>query len=248
MTTLWPAWSMVAVLVLTGAVTIVLTLADRRVRSSPQQTETERRRRLARGLRISAAVSVASGLATTMLATVSYQVVPVWYFLLWTTVPALTLAGITALVATLVQRGHTSAARWQIWLHLPTTTTVLAIAGLLTVHAYLYTNIVPGWYLHHARLPQGIDQLGAIATGIAILPLIFRRLDHQVLASPVVIGTIVWTHSYTNTALVIGLLLTAVILWWTTRLRPAAAYNDPHYRATHMASELEPTLAAPTGL
>ena len=96
-----------------------------------------------------------------MRATVSYQVVPVWYFLLWTTVPALILAGVTALVAALVQRGHTSAARWQIWLRLPTDTTLLAVAGLLIVHAYLYTNIVPGWYLHHARLPHGIDQGGA---------------------------------------------------------------------------------------
>jgi hypothetical protein len=236
--TLWPAWSMVALLVFVGSVAIVLARADQRVANPDDQTESTRRAHLARGIRISAAAAVAGGLVIAMLGTISYQLVPTWYFLLWATVPALILAATAALIATLIHKGHPPARRWQFWLRLPNTTTVLAIAGLLTIHAYLYTNLVPSWYLHHPRLPNGIDQLGTIATALAILPLILRRPDHQILVSPVVVGIVIWTHDYANTTLVIGILVAAITLWWITRIRPAAARSGPAHPAASAPDEI----------
>ena len=177
-----------------------------------------------------------------MLGTISYPFVPTWYFLLWATIPAFTLAATGVLIAALIQYGHTSALRWQIWLRLPNTTIVLAIVGLLAIHAYLYTNVLPAWYLHHPNLPNGIDQIGTIAVALAVLPLLVHRLDHQILISPIVVGIVIWTHSYTNMALVIGALLAAITLWWITRIAPAAAYRDQTHPATRLANQVEPTV------
>jgi hypothetical protein len=239
--TLWPAWSMVAVLAFIGTLAIVLARADQRLRTAPQTAEPDQRRLLARGLHLTGAMSLIAGLVTTMLATISYQLVPTWYILLWAAIPALVLAATSALIAALIQHGYTSALRWQIWLRLPNTTTVLAAAGLLTIHAYLYTNLSPTWYIHHPPLPNGIDELGTIAAAVAVLPLVAHRFDHQILLSPLVVGVVIWTHSYTNMALVIGALLAAITLWWITRIRPAGAYSDQNHPATRMAHELEPT-------
>jgi hypothetical protein len=173
-----------------------------------------------------------------MLGSLTYPLVPTWFILLWATIPALILAAGGTLIAALIQQGYTSAVRWQLWLRLPNTTTVLATLGLLTIHAYLYTNVAADWYQHHPSLPNGIDELGTIATALAILPLLLNRLDQQVLGSPVVVGIVIWTHSYPNTGLVIGALLAAIAIWWIRRIRPAAAYSDRTHPATHWPSRV----------
>jgi hypothetical protein len=166
-------------------------------------------------------------------------VVPVWYLLLWTTTPALLLAGIAFVLGVFIQYGYTSAVRWQIWLRFPNTSAVLAVTGLVLIHLYLYTTASPHASSYQAGLPDGVDQLGAIALGLAVLPLVFRRLEYQIIASPFVIGTIMWTHSYTNMAVVIAVLATAIIGWWLVRIRPAGAFSDPTHPATVVAAELE---------
>jgi hypothetical protein len=163
----------------------------------------------------------------------------VWYFLLWATGPALILAGIAVLIALLVEHGFTSATRWQIWLRFPNTTTVLMVAGLIAIQVYLYTTASRSSLRFYPGLPDGVDQLGTIATGLAVLPLVLRYLERQVIASPLVIGIVIWTHSYTNMTVVIGILLAAIIGWWLLRIRPAGAYADANHPATVLANELE---------
>src|SRR5262249_46377757 len=90
---------------------------------------------------------------------------------------------------------------------------------------YLLTNVSPVSNRYGSGLPVGIEQLGTIAVALAILPLTLRRIDHQILASPFVIAAVVWTHSFTNMAVVIGVLLIAITLWWLTRIRPTSAYS-----------------------
>ncbi len=249
---LWPAWSMVSVLVYFGAVAIALRRADQRLRRSTQDTEAERRVILARGLRITAGAAATAGIVAAMLGGTTYPTIPVAQLLLWAVGPAVFLAGIAFVIASLIRDGHTSALRWQIWLRIPNTTAVLATAGLLLIHADLYGRL--NWPTVLAdlsiggnpRVPTGLDRLGAIAVALAVLPLLIRRTRQQVLVSPLIIAVIVLTHTYTNTSFVIGVLLLAISLWWITRIRPAAAYSDPHHPASVLAADLEPATPATT--
>ncbi len=245
--TLWPAWSMPAVLVYIGAIAIVLRSADQRWRRSSGDTEAERRTILARGLRVTAAAAVSAGVLVAMLGVTTYPTMPVGQLLLWSVGPAVILAGIAVLLASLIRDGHTSALRWQIWLRMPNLTVALATIGLLLIHVDLYTR--QNWptvlaNLSIGRNPTGLDRLGAIAVALAILPLLLRRTQQQVLVSPLVIAVIVLTHSYTTSGFVIGALLLAISLWWITRIRPAAAYSDPHHPASTLAADLEPATPA----
>jgi hypothetical protein len=240
--TLWPAWSMPAVLAYIGAIAIVLRSADQRWRRAAGDTEAERRTILARGLRVTAAAAVGAGVLVAMLGVTTYPTMPVGQLLLWSVGPAVILAGIAVVLASLIRDGHTSALRWQIWLRLPNLTVALATAGLLLIHVDLYTR--QNWptvlaNLSIGRNPTGLDRLGAIAVALAILPLLLRRTQQQVLVSPLVIAVIVLTHSYTTSGFVIGALLLAISLWWINRIRPAAAYSDPHHPASTLAADLE---------
>jgi hypothetical protein len=241
--TLWPAWGMVAVLALVAAVGVVLFAADRRARRLPADAETARRKHLARGLRVAAAAGVVAGFVTAMLGVATYPMVPVWFWLAWTTLPVLLLAGVLVVIALLVLHGYLSAIRWQIWLAFPTTAVVLMSAGLLTIHAYLLTNASNYVGVYGPRLPE-VDRLGAIAVGLAVLPLLIRRFTYQVIVSPLAIGVVMFTHSYTNTAVVIGVLLAAIVVWWLVRIRPAAAFADPDHPATILATSLEQPVPA----
>ena len=250
--TLWPAWSMVSVLVYFGAIAIALRRADQRLRRSTQDTEAERRVILARGLHITAGAAAAAGIVAAMLGGTTYPTIPVGQLLLWAVGPAVFLAGIAVVIASLIRDGHTSALRWQIWLRIPNTTAVLATAGLLLIHADLYARL--NWPTVLAdlsiggtpRVPTGLDRLGAIAVALAVLPLLIRRTRQQVLVSPLIIAVIVLTHSYTNSSFVIGALLLAISMWWITRIRPAAAYSDPHHPASILAADIEPATPATT--
>ena len=241
--TLWPAWGMVAVLALLAAVAVVLFAADRRGRRLPADAETARRKQLARGLRVAAATGVVAGFVTAMLGVATYPMVPVWFWLAWTTLPVLILAGALVVLALLVLHGYLSAIRWQIWLTFPTTATVLMTAGLLTIHAYLLTNTSNYVLEYGPRLPE-VDRLGAIAVSLAVLPLLIRRFTYQVIVSPVAIGAVMFTHSYTNTAVVIGVLLAAIIVWWLVRIRPAPAFADPDHPASLLATSIEQPVPA----
>jgi hypothetical protein len=237
--TIWSAWSMVAVLVFLGAIGLALLQADWRLRRPAEDAERARRRMLARGIRIAAAATVAAALVTTMLGTATYQLIPVWYLLLWAVGPTTVLAAAATLIAGLVQHGYTSVVRWQIWLRIPNTTVVLMVAGLVAIESYLYTSASYHAIGSRLHLPDGVDLLGTIAAALAILPLASRYLDRQVIASPFVVAIVIWTHSYTNMTVVIAALLGAVVLWWFTRIRPAAAYADPEHRATILAAQAE---------
>jgi hypothetical protein len=245
--TLWPAWSMPAVLVYIGAIAIVLRSADQRWRRASGDTEAERRTILARGLRVTAAAAVGAGVLVAMLGVTTYPTMPVGQLLLWSAGPAVILAGIAVVLASLIRDGHTSALRWQIWLRMPNLTVALATIGLMLIHVDLYAR--QNWptvlaNLSIGRNPTGLDRLGAIAVALAILPLLLRRTQQQVLVSPLVIAVIVLTHSYTTSGFVIGALLLAIGLWWITRIRPAAAYSDPHHPASTLAADLEPATPA----
>jgi hypothetical protein len=134
----------------------------------------------------------------------------------------------------------------QIWLRLPNSAIALAVAGLLLIHIDLSIDVRRFTLLEDLPLGgdvktlTGLGRLGAIAVALAILPLFIRRTDRQILLSPLVIAVILWTHSYGNTAFVIGALLVSISLWWITRIRPAAAYSDPRHPASILAAELEP--------
>ena len=249
--TLWPAWSMPSVLVYIGAIAIVLRSADQRWRHSTGDTDTdteaERRTILARGLRVTAGAAVGTGVLAALLGATTYPTLSVGPLLLWAVGPAVLLAGIAVVLASLIRDGHTSALRWQIWLRLPNTTAVLATAGLLLIHVDLYARqnwptLLPN--LSIGQNPTGLDRLGAIAVALAVLPLLIRRTQQQVLVSPAVIAVIVLTHNYTTTGFAIGALLLAISGWWITRIRPAAAYSDPHHPASTLAADLEPTTPA----
>jgi Hsp70 protein len=242
--TMWPAWGMVAVLALHAAVAVALYGADRRRRRLPADAEPGRRKQLSRGLRIAAASGVVAGFVTAMLAVATYSVVPVWFWLAWTTLPVLILAGILVVIALLIQHGYLSAIRWQIWLAFPIPATVLMTAGLLTIHVYLLTNASNYILQYGPRLPE-VDRLGGIAVGLAVLPLLIRRFTYQLIVSPVVVGVVMFTHSYTNTAVVIGVLLIAIIAWWLTRIRPASVFADPDHPATILATSIEQPIAVP---
>ena len=191
-----------------------------------------------------------SALTAAMLGTTTYLRMPVAQLLLWAVAPAAFLAAIAVVIASLIRDGHTSALRWQIWLRIPNTTVVLATAGLLLIHADLYARqnwptLLAGLSIGGSpRTPTGLDRLGAIGVGLAVLPLLLRRTWQQVLVSPLVIASILLTHSYTNTSFVIGALLIAISLWWTTRIRPAGAYSDPHHPVSILAADLEPATSA----
>jgi len=113
------------------------------------------------------------------------------------------------------------------------------VAGLIAIQVYLYTTASRYSLRFYPGLPDGVDQLGTIAAGLAVLPLVLRYIERQVIASPLVIGVVIWTHSYTNMTVVIGILLAAIIGWWLLRIRPAGAYADPNHPATVLANELE---------
>jgi hypothetical protein len=243
--TLWPAWSMTSVLVFAGAIATVLRGADQELRQPTGNAETGRRNLLTGGLRVAAGATVTIGILTAMLGATTYPTIPLTELVFWAVGPAVLLAAVAILIAALIRDGHTSALRWQIWLRLPNTTAVLATAGLLLVQADLYLRQY--WPIGRADLPlgadpaapTGLDRLGAIAIALAILPLLIRRTQHQVLVSPVVITLVLLTQTYTNTNLLIGALLVAMSLWWITRIRPAAAYSDPDHPAKILAADLE---------
>jgi hypothetical protein len=243
--TLWPAWGMTSVLVFAGAIATVLRGADQELRQPTGNAETGRRNLLTGGLRVAAGATVTIGILTAMLGATTYPTISLTELVFWAVGPAVLLAAVAILIAALIRDGHTSALRWQIWLRLPNTTAVLAAAGLLLVQADLYLRQY--WPIGRADLPlgpdpvapTGLDRLGAIAIALAILPLLIRRIQHQVLVSPVVITLVLLTQTYTNTNLLIGALLVAMSLWWITRIRPAAAYSDPGHPASILAADLE---------
>ncbi|HKO34020.1 MAG TPA: hypothetical protein VJY85_09765, partial [Candidatus Limnocylindria bacterium] len=248
--TLWPAWSMVGVLVCLGAVAVVLRSADQQLRHSTQDTEAQRRGTLARGLHLAAGACVSAGVVTAMLGATAYPTLPTGALLIWAVGPAALLAATLIVIARLIRDGHTSALRWQIWLRVPNTTAVLATVGLLLVHADLQLRMhwpglvgnLPAGAIH--RLPTGLDRLGAVTVALAILPLLVHRTGQQILLSPLVVSVVLLTHSYTNTNVVIVAMLTAVTGWWLSRLRPAAAYSNPRHPASTAAAELEPARTA----
>jgi hypothetical protein len=128
----------------------------------------------------------------------------------------------------------------------PTSTAVLATVGLVLIHTDLYARQTAFAVASDARLrlPPGLDQLGAIAVGLAVLPLLIGRVPTQIFVSPLVVAVILVTYTYTNVSFIIIALLVAITLWWITRIRPAAAYADPHHPASVLAADLEPATAA----
>ncbi len=221
MYTMWPSWGLVAVLVLLGSVGIAVFVADMRARRRWEDSEAERRRFVARGLLTAAGTGVIAGLVTAMLGMSAYVVVPAWFFMLATTGPIVMIAAVIALIALLIQHGYSSAAQWRIWLEFPVTATALTMIGLLTIEVWQYQTTS----IHRAfpGLHERVAMLGAIAVGLAASAVLIRRFTRWVIASPVVIGAVTFTYSFTNMSVVIAILLAAIIAWWIARIRPAPA-------------------------
>jgi hypothetical protein len=234
--TYWPAWGLVVLLAHVGVLAGVLAVADRR--GSGPGTEIRRRRQLVRGLHGTAIATVATAAGTAAVASSAYHQVPLWYVLGWSLGPAALLAAGTAVIVLIVPRGHATALRWQIWLRLPTASLVLAVVGLLALELNLLAHRTAASYLDSSR-SMGIGQIGTLAVALAVLPLVLHRIDHQLLAAPLVVGPVLWTHSYTTTNTVLGMYLAAGVAWWVTRIRPAGAYNNPHHPATRLVATLE---------
>jgi hypothetical protein len=242
MYTIWPTWSLVAVLVVLTALGITLLTADIRYRRTPRPAEDEQRRYLARGLRITGVSGIIAGLVTTMQALAVYTETPTWWFLLWTTAPAAVTAAALATIAGLVQRGYTSAIRWQIWLRFPNTATLLLTAGVIAIEVYQYVTTSDFATLLQIDLPDSVATLGTIAAGLSASALLIPRPVHQVIASPAVIGGIAVIHTYTNMTIILDILLVTIVAWWLVRIRPAAAFSNPAHPATILASRFDPVI------
>ena len=224
--TMWPTWAMVALLTLHGAAGIVLLRAEGSHHGGVAG-ERERRRRLARGLRLAAAAGVGVGVITAMQGAATYPMAPLWLLLLVAVAPVLAVGTVLGVIALLIQHGHVAAHDWQRWLHFPATATVLGAVGLIAIETYLYQTATNDSYLYYPQLPVRVARLGFIAVCLAISAVLIRRSIYQVIASPVLITVALISFDYTNIMITIGVLLVCMLVWWISRISPAARPAAP---------------------
>jgi hypothetical protein len=143
----------------------------------------------------------------------------------------------------------TSAVRWQVFLRLPSATLVLAAFGftctvivtLINYSVDLSDQIVPD--------ASRLGRLGAYATALAIVPLVYSRWDHRAHASPFVLAPAILMQVFASTTPITATFVVVLLGWWCTRIRPAGAYSNPNHTATAIADQLQSehprTIAAP---
>ena len=220
--TVWPTWAMVAILALHGSVGIVLLRADLRHRAATAADEGELRRLLARGLRLAAVVGVGAGLLTAIQGAITYPMAPLWLLLLVALAPVLLAATALGVITLLIQHGRLASCDWQLWLRFPATATVLTAAGLIAIEIYLYQTATDYSYLYYPQLPLRLARLGFIAVCLAVSAVLIRRITYQVIMSPVIITVALFIFDYTTIMITVGVLLTAVLAWWLSRISPAS--------------------------
>jgi hypothetical protein len=241
------SWVLINMLCFFQTIAIVLVRADRRLHTRPDLDETRRRDVLAHELRLAAMCTVAAtAIITTIGAVHDPLLLPVVAF---AGCPTLLMASMTLLVALLVRVGYSSAVRWQVFLRLPAATLLLATVGFIcTVIVTLITYSIGDPDQTVPDIPA-IDFVGAVATALAIVPLIYSRWDSRVIASPFVIGAVILMHVYATTTMPITATFVIVLMsWWLTRIRPAGAYSNPNHTAADIAHQLQPELPEPTAV